>query len=69
MNLPSTEECMRDMFTKVHGELTGSCELAITDEYSISGVAAIVYKNGNECWRKTQAELTFEYVCLTQLYK
>lgn len=56
------EDAMLKMFTAVNGELSKSCsiEFMYYDTGKLVGIA--VYKDGEECWRKSKLDILFDYI-------
>lgn len=51
------EEKLRKMFVEVHGELTGSCSLEITEEGDCHCI-----KDGQSCWHFSKTDILFDFV-------
>lgn len=64
--LKYSEETVLQAFEAVHGKMTGSCYAEIIhDEDDISEIVGVAcMKDGNECWRATLAELSFDLLML-----
>lgn len=61
----SDEEKLMALFTKIHGEITGSCYTEIIYDEDHKVFAVDVMKDGNLCWRATKVDLLFDIIDTT----
>lgn len=62
--LNANEDNLILLFTRIHGEMTGSCyaEVVRDEEGEAAGVACM--KGGQEAWRASLSELAADYAIL-----
>lgn len=65
--LNATESQILEMFEKVHDGVGGRCHAVVVydDDYNVEAVAVI--KDGQEAWRSTLTEITFDLLVMQHI--